>query len=69
MGLAIIRPTSETWSILVAVLSKAPAMVGKDIFDRYLAATVLSHGIDTILTDNTKDFADIPGLTATNPFE
>lgn len=36
-------------------------------FDIQLAATMLVHDIPTILTENTEDFADIPGIQAVNP--
>lgn len=37
-------------------------------FDRQLAALMLHENISTILTENRKDFADITGITAINPF-
>lgn len=37
-------------------------------FDMQLAATMLEEGIVTILTENTKDFAAIEGISAINPF-
>ena len=37
-------------------------------FDRQLAALMLHENIPTILTENRKDFATIPGITAINPF-
>lgn len=40
-----------------------------DIFDYYLAATMLDNGINRILTGNTKDFSKIPGIEAVNPFK
>ena len=66
--LTIVRPNQATFVILQEILNQTPPANGKDIYDRYLAATVLSNGIDTILTDNVKDFTNIPGLTAINPF-
>ena len=41
---------------------------GADVFDYYLAATMLDHGINRIMTVNTKDFSKIPGIEAVNPF-
>jgi predicted nucleic acid-binding protein len=37
-------------------------------FDRQLAALMLREGIRTILTENTKDFSNIEGITPINPF-
>lgn len=39
-----------------------------DLFDHYLAATMLDNGIQRILTLNTKDFAPIAEIEAVNPF-
>jgi len=38
------------------------------IFDAYLVATALSWGIDTIATDNTKDFSLMKEIKVINPF-
>lgn len=65
----VIIPTAETFRILVELQKRSPfASRGLKIFDWYLAATMLAHGITTILTENTKDFVKIPGITAINPF-
>ena len=42
---------------------------GPDIFDTFLVATMLEHGVDTIYTQNTKDFT-LYGKTVqvVNPF-
>jgi predicted nucleic acid-binding protein len=42
---------------------------GNQIFDAYLAATALSHGINTIATDNEKDFEKIKEIKIINPFK
>ncbi|MBI4066772.1 type II toxin-antitoxin system VapC family toxin [Candidatus Gottesmanbacteria bacterium] len=42
---------------------------GGDIFDYYLAATMLDNGINRILTVNTKDFSQIKEIQAINPFK
>lgn len=41
---------------------------GDQIFDAYLASTALDHGIDTIVTDNEKDFAKFEEINVLNPF-
>ena len=40
-----------------------------DLFDYFLAATMLDNDIGRILTANTKDFSRIPGIEAVNPFK
>lgn len=43
--------------------------VGKaDIFDCYLAATLLDNGISQLLSGNATDFSGVPGLVVVNPF-
>ena len=53
--------------IAMAIIQKHRLM-GDKIFDAYLAATALSVGINTIATDNTKDFSDLEELLLINPF-
>lgn len=38
-------------------------------WDALIAACMLEHGIDVIVTENEKDFKNIPGLTVINPFK
>ena len=38
-------------------------------FDFQLVALMLLEGIPTIVTENEKDFASIPGITIINPFD
>ncbi|TAE88797.1 MAG: PIN domain-containing protein [Verrucomicrobia bacterium] len=40
----------------------------QNYFDRQLAALMLREKIPTIVTENVKDFADIKGIKAINPF-
>jgi predicted nucleic acid-binding protein len=40
----------------------------QNYFDRQLAALMLREGIPVILTENTKDFMGIEGITPLNPF-
>ena len=53
--------------IAMALIQKHK-LTGDKIFDAYLAATALSLGINTIATDNIKDFLGFEGLTLINPF-
>ena len=40
-----------------------------DLYDHFLAATMLDNGMNRLLTVNTKDFSKIPGIEAVNPFK
>ena len=51
------------WLALVT----AHAVSGKRVHDARLAAVMEAHGVASILTFNTRDFARYPGLTATDP--
>jgi predicted nucleic acid-binding protein len=37
-------------------------------WDALIAACMLEHGIEVIVTENEKDFRNIPGVTVVNPF-
>lgn len=39
------------------------------LFDVYLAATIISNDINSLITLNDKDFAGIKGLTVINPYK
>jgi predicted nucleic acid-binding protein len=39
------------------------------IWDALIAASMLEHGVTTIVTENERDFRKIPGLTVINPFK
>lgn len=38
-------------------------------WDALIAACMLEHGIDTIVTENERDFKRIRGITVINPFK
>lgn len=38
-------------------------------WDALIAACMLEHGIEAIVTENEKDFKNIPGITVMNPFK
>jgi len=64
---SVITPQNETYRTYHELLRKIEAPV--DIFDVYLAATMLDNNIRSILTFNIKDFAPIPNIRAVNPFK
>ncbi len=38
-------------------------------WDALIAACMLEHGIEVIVTESEKDFKNIPGITVLNPFK
>ena len=65
--LTVISPDLETYEIFLGLIKKH-GIGSNQVFDAYLAATALTYGIDTIATDNTKDFNKISGINVFNPF-
>lgn len=63
----IISPTTETYAFTQALLKKYQRTADK-VFDLYLVATMLSHSITTIGTDNERDFVSIEEIKTVNPF-
>jgi len=51
----IVYPNIRTASVFSGLFQKCPVPAG-EIFDVFLAATMLSNNISTIITANTKDF-------------
>ena len=63
----IISPNIKTLFYFFEIVKKTK-ITGNKIFDAYLAATALSNNIDTIATDNEKDFAIFKEIRVLNPF-
>lgn len=57
-----IFPNSNTVELLSEWFQNGLVGKSQQIFDAQLAATMLSNGVKTILTANTKDFAQFPGI-------
>jgi len=66
-GLSIIFPKENTIFITLELLKKYKIR-SNHVFDAYLAATMLSNGIEEIATDNEKDFSTIKEVKVLNPF-
>ena len=66
-GLVIIHPQFETKEIALTLIKKYE-LNADTVFDAYLFATMLSHEISTIATDNEKDFKKFKGIQIVNPF-
>lgn len=66
-GCRIISPDYRTHRIALGLIKKYRLSADR-VFDAYLAATALTNYIDTIATDNVRDFKKLPELTIINPF-
>lgn len=63
----IISPDYRTHNIALELIKKYKLKTDL-VFDAYLVATALSNEIDTIATDNTRDFQKFSDLKIINPF-
>ena len=66
-GLSIIYPVFETYYLAVQLIKKY-CLDSDKVFDAYLAATAITNNIQTIATDNTKDFRIMNEIKAYSPF-
>ncbi len=66
-GLTVLPLTLETTHLALDLCVTA-GITRQSHFDRQLAALMMRESIPTIVTENTKDFAGIAGITAVNPF-
>lgn len=66
-SIEIICPRSQTYYITLELIKKY-YLKSDLIFDAYLTATALSNGVDTIATDNVKDFKKFKEIKVFNPF-
>lgn len=63
----VVYPEGKAYHITLLLIDKNKP-VSDQIFDTYLVATALSNGIDTIATDNTRDFKKFKEIKLLNPF-
>ncbi len=63
----IISPTEETLPIAVALMHKYTRAANR-VFDAYLVATMITHDVREIATDNERDFTLYTEITVINPF-
>lgn len=63
----VISPTEETLPIALMLMRKYDRAANR-IFDAYLVATMLTHGIKKIATDNDRDFTIYEEIRVRNPF-
>ncbi len=62
----LLCPNQQTTHIHYELLQKHN-ISGNHIFDAYLVATMMTHGVSAIATDNVKDFRIFTDLTIHNP--
>lgn len=63
----MVSPKEITYTILIELIKKHE-LTSDVVFDAYLVATALSNDIDTIATDNEKDFDKFEEIKVYNPF-
>jgi predicted nucleic acid-binding protein len=66
-SVTIISPNTKTLFYFFEILKKTK-VTSSQVFDAYLAATMLSNGIERIATDNQKDFSIFEEIKVINPF-
>ena len=60
-AMPVLKPTAKTVDLFLKQIEKKPVK-GAKVFDLYLAATLISNGVNLLYTYNEKDFAGIEGL-------
>ena len=66
---------SSRWMVIdrnAGTLVKAMEIVESvraPFWDALIAVCMLEHGIEVIVTENEKDFKNVPGITVMNPFK
>ena len=63
----LIIPRQSSYQRALALLRQHP-VIGKDVFDLYLVATMLDYDVSTIYTENIHDFRRYPDIEVVNPF-
>ena len=63
----LILPKETTTSRMLDLLGSR-SVRGGNIFDLFLAATMLDNGVRTICTENVRDFEGLDGIEVINPF-
>jgi predicted nucleic acid-binding protein len=63
----VIQPKQETHTTFFQLLSRYSTHL--QIYDTFLAATLINNGIQNVITCNEKDFAHCEELTVVNPYE
>lgn len=64
----ILYPTRETIDVFIALVKKY-SITSNNTFDAYLVATMLSHSVKIIATNNVKHFSFFEEIKIINPFK
>lgn len=65
--LTILSPEPLTYEIVKTLIDKHQIR-SNALYDAYLVATMLTHSVTRIATDNEKDFSVFPNIIIVNPF-
>ena len=63
LGFVVILPNNDTGDLFLKILEEK-GVSGQKIHDIFLAATLLSNGVNTLVTENASDFSGIKGFKA-----
>lgn len=66
-NLRVIHANNSTYYLVLELIKKYH-LKSDIVFDAYLTSTALSNGVDSIATDNIKDFKKFKGMKVFNPF-
>lgn len=66
-GIPMLTSSLQTYAIWERLITEIKVK-GNNAFDAYLVATMLTNGVTTIATDNSKHFENFPHITVINPF-
>lgn len=66
LALQVLEEGPAVTSMLISLLRNVPCG-GKQIHDANIVATMLTHGVDQLLTHNTADFVRFAGYVAVRP--
>ncbi len=62
----LLEETSQTFQIWLELVTDQD-IKGKRAHDARIAAAMLTHGVTHLLTFNTQDFTQVPGITVATP--
>jgi toxin-antitoxin system PIN domain toxin len=62
----LLVPTRSTMTRVLGLLARYP-VTGLRIFDLFLVATMLDHGVRQVYTENVDDFRPFEGIATINP--
>ena len=63
-----VLPVTGDVQAIALELCEKHGIVRQRYYDAQLVATMIAHGIETLLTENAADFSDMKEIRAVNPF-